>query len=220
MEAKSGIYAITNEVTGKKYIGSSIDTDKRSTQHTRRLRAGTHVNSKLQNAWAKYGESSFTFSVIEVVGDKTQLLKREQHWIDTTNAVAEGYNLTPTAGSILGTKFSDESKRRMSKASTGKAKSPEHVANVAAALKGRKMTDEQRQKMRDAKLGKTFGKRSPEVRQKISAALKGRPMSQEHRQKLADAKRGKQQPPELVAKRVAAIKAAREAERQKQTNPI
>ncbi len=207
-QGHGGIYQILHAASGRAYVGSAVHLGKRQAQHQRALRAGTHRNVKLQRAWGKYGEGAFVFKVLEHVPEPANLLQREQAWIDALDAVAKGFNLTPTAGSILGMKFTDEARRRMSSAATGKTKSPEHVAKVAASLKGRKMTDEQRQKMRDAKLGKTFGPRSPEVGKKISAALKGRPLSDEHRQKLADAKRGKPQHPELVAKRVAAIKAA------------
>lgn len=208
-QCHGGIYQILHAASGKSYVGSAVHLAKRKSQHQRGLRAGNHHNIKLQRAWTKYGEAAFEFIVLEIVQDQAALLVREQAWIDALDAVASGFNLTPTAGSLLGAKFSDETKRRMSSAATGKTKSPEHVAKVAAALRGRKMTDEQRQKMRDAKLGKTFGPRAPEVGKKISAALSGRPLSDEHRQKLSDAKRGKKQPIELVAKRVAAIKAAR-----------
>jgi len=207
-QCHGGVYAILHAASGKSYVGSAVHLGKRHAQHQRMLQAGKHHNVKLQRAWNKYGEGAFVFKVLEHVPEPATLLQREQAWIDALDAVAKGFNLTPTAGSILGMKLTDEAKRRMSSAATGKTKSPEHVANVAAALRGRKMTDEQRQKMRDAKLGKTNGPRSPEVSKKISAALKGRPLSEEHRQKLADAKRGTKQPPELVAKRAAAIKAA------------
>lgn len=210
-QSHGGVYSILHAASGKSYVGSAVHLGKRQAQHQRMLRSGKHHNVKLQRAWDKYGEGAFVFKVLEHVPKPATLLQREQAWIDALDAVAKGFNLTPTAGSILGMRFTEESKRRMSSAATGKTKSPEHVAKVAAALRGRKMTDEQRQKMRDAKLGKTYGPRSPEVGQKISAALKGRPLSEEHRQKLADAKRGKPQPPELVAKRVAAIKAAHAA---------
>lgn len=210
-QCHGGVYSILHAASGKSYVGSAVHLAKRHAQHQRMLRAGKHHNVKLQRAWDKYGEGAFVFKVLEHVPERADLLKREQAWIDGLDAVAKGFNLTPTAGSILGLKFTDESRQRMSLAATGKPKSPEHVANVAASLKGRKMTPEQCQKMRDAKLGKTFGPRAPEVGKKISAALKGRPLSGEHRQKLADAKRGKKQPPELVAKRVASIKATRAA---------
>jgi hypothetical protein len=40
----------------------------------------------LQNAWNKYGEDNFYFSVLELVPDKDKLIEREQYWIDKLNA--------------------------------------------------------------------------------------------------------------------------------------
>ena len=185
MEGSSGIYQIRNLVTDKVYVGSAVHFGRRWSLHKRRLRQQTHHSAKLQNAWNKYGEAHFEFTVLEVVADKGRLLEREQHWLDATNAPTDGMNMSPAAGSLLGAKFSDESRRRMSEAHRGVKKSPEHVENVRKALTGRTMTLEQREKMRVAKMGRKFGKRSPDVGAKISAANKGRKFTDEHRAKLS-----------------------------------
>lgn len=204
----SGIYQILHAADGRVYVGSAVHIGRRWGVHRRRLNAGKHHSAKLQNAWCKYGPQAFSFHVLERVDDKALLLEREQEWIEKTKAAQTGFNVLPTAGSHLGAKHSPETRQRMSEAHAGRPKSPEHAAKVADALRGRRMTDEQRQKMSAAKLGKTFGKRDPAIGQRISAANKGRKLTPEHREKLAAAKRGKKQPPELVAKRAAAIKAA------------
>ena len=202
------IYLIRNTANGKFYVGSAVDVNKRLSQHKRCLRRNAHQNRKLQSAWNKHGETAFTFTVIEEVTDSAALLQREQFWIDTMCAVRFGYNLTPTAGSPLGTRHSDETKRRMSLAHSGKKKTPEHVENVRAALAGRKMTDEQRQKMRDKKLGVKRGPYSAEHRAKISLALTGKEISLESRAKMSLAKIGKKHSPEVRARRGKAISAA------------
>ena len=58
----SGIYKIVNTVNGKKYVGSAVDIKRRWQAHKLRLRKNNHHSPKLQNAWNKHGESSFTFS--------------------------------------------------------------------------------------------------------------------------------------------------------------
>lgn len=73
----SGIYKIENTVNGKFYIGSSYNLHKRYRQHLLALRNGRHINSKLQSSWSKHGESSFIFSVIELVLDISLLIKQE-----------------------------------------------------------------------------------------------------------------------------------------------
>jgi group I intron endonuclease len=91
---KSGIYKITNEVTGKFYIGSSKDVDFRWIIHTRHLKANTHCNPKLQHSWNFYGEDKFTFMVLERVSTD-QLFIREQYYLDTFKPFVRGlgYNI-------------------------------------------------------------------------------------------------------------------------------
>lgn len=179
-DSRSGIYKIERTSDGKAYVGSAISLSRRKITHWRDLRRGNHVNRKLQNAWNKYGEGAFAFFVLEFVEDKSRLIEREQVWIEQLGSAKVGFNLAPAAGSILGMKFSAESRDRMSLAAKGKAKSAAHVAAVTAALKGRKMTPEQCEKMRIAKLGKKMGPRLPEWRAKIAAGHKGQILTPEH----------------------------------------
>src|SRR6185295_18629845 len=68
--------------------------------HRRRLRQKTHHNIHLQQAWNKYGEEKFEFSVLELVEVST-LLQVEQTWIDKTGCADRkiGFNIFPLAGS-------------------------------------------------------------------------------------------------------------------------
>ena len=80
----SGIYKIVNKVNGKYYVGSSNDMCSkfgRWYQHKKRLIKNTHINEHLQNAWNKYGESNFEFSIVEQC-DIDQLLMIEQKYLD------------------------------------------------------------------------------------------------------------------------------------------
>lgn len=97
---KSGIYKITNEITGKFYIGSTKDIDWRWHVHKHDLRAGTHCNPKLQHSWNFYGEDKFSFMVLEEVeSDQQKLFEREQYYLDTFKPYIRGmgYNISPTA---------------------------------------------------------------------------------------------------------------------------
>lgn len=67
-----GIYAIVNKVNGYRYVGQATDMNKRTRDHIRKLEAGTHRTSKkrlLQEAWQKFGSSSFEIVVLEIVAD-------------------------------------------------------------------------------------------------------------------------------------------------------
>lgn len=79
---KSGVYIITNTVTGECYIGSSVNVEKRLTQHRYMLRLGRHHSRLLQSAWNQRIEDDFTFDILEIVPDLTQLVNTEQHYLD------------------------------------------------------------------------------------------------------------------------------------------
>ena len=66
-EPKPAIYAITNIVTGKKYIGGATYVSQRFYEHKNQLRNGKHNNKSLQEDWVKYGEDSFSFEILEFV---------------------------------------------------------------------------------------------------------------------------------------------------------
>lgn len=78
---KSGVYLIYCLASGKSYIGSSRRIYRRWHEHRNTLRRGKSTCRGLQSAWAKYGEDSFTFSIIEEC-PVDQLEEREQHHVD------------------------------------------------------------------------------------------------------------------------------------------
>ena len=93
-----GIYVIRNTISGKVYVGSSINPKKRWREHRCNLRQGKHHAPLLQRAWDARGESAFTFEVIETVHTKAEMVCREQYWIDTLESFgSKGYNATGEA---------------------------------------------------------------------------------------------------------------------------
>lgn len=99
MIIKSGIYCIKCIPTTKIYIGSSKDTQSRWISHRGDLRGNRHYNTYLQNAWNKYGEKNFEFSVMEEVNNLDLLIEREQWWLDNTGCCNKetGFNQSKTA---------------------------------------------------------------------------------------------------------------------------
>lgn len=109
-----GVYEWYNRTTCKSYIGSSIDLKQRESKHIRQLRANKHTNGHLQNAFNKYGESSFEFRVIQET-TKAELREVEQFWIDFYNATNSdvGYNILKVAGTSTGYKHTETSLVKM-----------------------------------------------------------------------------------------------------------
>lgn len=105
----TGVYMFKNILNDKVYIGSTTMTFKRRMEHhVWSLRSGIHKNSHFQNAWNKYGEDLFEFSIIEIC-EKDKCLEREQYYLDTllfandfisgdkTKFLTLSYNINPLA---------------------------------------------------------------------------------------------------------------------------
>ena len=63
------VYKIQCEKDGRFYIGASINSHKRKLEHFNDLRKNKHHNIFLQRAFNKYGEESFSYTVLETFED-------------------------------------------------------------------------------------------------------------------------------------------------------
>ncbi len=196
------IYTIRCTANGKVYVGSAVDINRRWKEHRHELRNNKHYNQRLQRAWNKYGESAFVFEVVETC-KPSEILLREQHWIDVLRAADKkyGFNILPKAYSHLGAKrpsgtgakistalkargirpvqpphyrHSEETRRKISAVQKGRKHSPETIEKRASKLRGRKQSPEHSEKVRLANLGK---RRSPESRKKMSESQRNVPRS-------------------------------------------
>ena len=160
-----GVYLIRCAVNGKVYVGSAASSiENRWRQHRHDLRQGKHKNLPLQNAWRKYGEQAFEWSVLENCPNELAE-NREQWYVDTyINAGMALYNIrTKVVGSNLGHKFgkrdkpmSAETRAKISTAQKGRKHTPEQIAKHNDAIRGREHTPEHR-----AKVSKPFTVVSP-----------------------------------------------------------
>lgn len=119
IDRRMGIYSITCNESGAVYIGSACNFFRRWKRHLNELNCGKHLNTHLQRAWDKYGCEGFTWSIVEVVNAKEDLLPTEQRWLDhlfTTISPDQRFNMCRVAGSHLGIKRSAETRARMSEA--------------------------------------------------------------------------------------------------------
>jgi len=109
-----GIYKITHRITGKAYIGQSIDILNE--------RWKSHINfaqdkkkwQVIKKALYKHGITKFTFEVLEECS-KEDLNDREIYWISYFNTVSPaGYNLTSGGGGLQNP--SEETRKKLSEA--------------------------------------------------------------------------------------------------------
>ena len=77
-----GIYAIVHVPSNVGYIGSANNLQRRFKEHKTSLRKGSHHSQHLQNAWNKYGESSFEFRCLTAVDDARYARELEQALLD------------------------------------------------------------------------------------------------------------------------------------------
>lgn len=179
MPKSPGIYKITNLVTGQIYIGSSSNVYNRIHTHKKCLRKNTHENKRLQNSWNKYNEDSFVFELVEEC-EIDKIIEREQYYIDSLNPF---YNICRVAGSCIGVKHTEETRKRMSDSKKGKP----------SPRKGTKHTEESLKRMSEVKKGIPSARKgtkcSEESKKKMreSAKKRDRNYSQETRQKLSEA---------------------------------
>ena len=90
----SGVYKITNNITGDFYIGSSKDIKLRWANHRSPSKWKLRPGMKLYQAFIKYGLGNFIFEVLEETAD---LKECEQYWIEKlkpsyNNSWAKGWN--------------------------------------------------------------------------------------------------------------------------------
>lgn len=80
----SGVYSLTNVVSGCRYVGSSIDIAQRWAGHRAAFRGGSVcVNQRLGVALQVDGIDAFAVDLLEVVEpDDTALEAAEQRWIE------------------------------------------------------------------------------------------------------------------------------------------
>ena len=89
----TGIYKITNIVTGECYIGQAIDTASRWSEHAKcGLGIDTPAGNKLYKAMQEYGLQSFSWELLEKC-DRAELNEKERYYISLYDSVNYGYNI-------------------------------------------------------------------------------------------------------------------------------
>lgn len=193
------IYNILSQTKPERiYIGSAISFYKRKCEHLSDLRSNKHHSQLLQRHFNKYGENDLIFGIVKEVYDKNNLIAEEQYYIDILNPI---FNMCKVAGSTLGFRHTEKTKKQMSEIRMGKKRddykmSDKHKMAISMAQTGRKATPETRQKLRDARfknrhlfIGK---KHKTESIEKMRNAKLGKRKSDETKIKMSKARTGKE----------------------------
>lgn len=191
------IYRITCVVTGKFYIGSTVNKAQRWARHRRQLRDGTHPNKHMAQAWVKHGEDAFIFEVLEEVANPADLFAAEQKYLDEHAGKDYCFNWSLFAGAPMRGKFGAEA------SNYGRVFGPEMRAKLSAAMSGKnhpnwgkQLPESTRLKIKEANKRNPWKgvKHTPEAIAKIAAASRGRPVSEETRAKRSAALKGREIP--------------------------
>jgi group I intron endonuclease len=209
----SGIYRIRCLANGKVYIGSAVDFAERWRVHVYELDRGKHHSRYLQRAWNKHGPDGFVFEVIEYA-DQPVLIEREQWHLDNAQACnpRHGYNTSPTAGSQLGFKHSEETRAAYSEARKGRVVTPETKARIRAKHLGRVFSPETKAKMKAARRNKPLSPAQEEVVKGLAelsrskTGLPGPRHTDDAKAKMAAAQHRRYQDPEIRQKMIDAAR--------------
>ncbi|SER36178.1 MULTISPECIES: GIY-YIG nuclease family protein [Pseudomonas] len=205
-----GLYKITSP-SGKMYIGSSANIQKRINEHRGHFARGDHYNAKLRYAARKYGAQAMQFDIV-LLCERETLRDLEQLAI---NHIQPEYNIEVTVAKVLHDFWKDPEWRKRNsqrcavqnrerwkdpeyraaqlKIMSCQAQCPERRASAAERLKARWLDEEYRQKMA-VQSGKIFKRlfADPEYREKHSrrqsalmrSRLENSPSFREHLAKI------------------------------------
>lgn len=131
-----GIYYIVDKESGRTYVGSARNIERRWYRHRSSLRAGRHHSRHLQRVFDKRGEENLEFSIAEVC--------ESVHLLSCEDAHLQRFV-------CAGTELNGRKEARAGGTRRGQKNSAEHNAKISAAQKGkprthrkREWTDEQR----------------------------------------------------------------------------
>jgi len=151
-----GVYRITNTITDRVYIGSSVDINRRIKEHSYKLSMGRHANVHLQSSWNKHGAAAFIFEPLLECSVETRA-EREQRFVDAyVLHDLPIYNQQASAESRegFGFKHSEETKYKIGLAHRGKIVLESTRKKISDAAKGRVVSTKTREKLRIAGCGR------------------------------------------------------------------
>lgn len=204
LKAEAGIYMILCVPNNKAYVGQSSSIKRRWSEHRKYLRHNKHPNDYLQKCWNKYGESSFLFSVLdnsppneeleakycEMIDEELRLNVRgftpaTRHSEETKLKISLANKgkrpaqktLDACRNKNLGSKHTEEHKRKISSSLKGRVCSPETKAKISSANKKTVVSENQKALLSKIHTGNSYAlgyRHSEEAKKKMSEAKLGR----------------------------------------------
>lgn len=157
---KGYIYKLTCTITGKVYIGKTIDINRRMAQHSKITSKYSH---HLANAIKKYGIDNFKEEIIfEVEAEdravlNTTLSNAEKSYIEQYDSYRNGYNSTIGGEGTGGFHWLESSKKKLSeslKKFFESAKGKAQIGHTISCIKNREVSKETREKIGKGNKGK------------------------------------------------------------------
>ncbi len=153
------IYCIRNPISGKEYIGQTIQELSKRIDHHKWRSTLEATNSAITAAIHKYGWGNFEVEVICECNTQEELDSMELSHIEKRSTISpRGYNLRAGGNGRGG--CSDETRERISQAKKGVKLSVPHRRSLSEAHKGNRWSEEHRRKASRFMKGK---KLSPEA---------------------------------------------------------
>lgn len=190
------IYLIQNKINLKLYIGQTKSLNKRWSCYKCAAKILPKRPQIINRAMNKYGIDNFSYIELESFKDQVNADEAEEFWIQyfQTRNSEFGYNLKPGGKVVSGWHHIEETKQKISKATTIQMSNPINRENI-----GKFVSERNKIKPIKAWLGKTF---TEEHCERLSISHKGldnhqigRKHSEETKEKMRLAKIGKKRGP-------------------------
>lgn len=180
------IYITTNNLNGKRYVGShegEIDDSY--------LGSGKFLLRTIK----KYGRENFQRQILEICDKEKNLLLEEKYINELNTLQPNGYNISPKGGHQSNHSISESTKEKMSISKIGKKRKPfseDHKRKIGEGNKGKivKHSEEAKRKMSESHKGLHHNK---ETKEKISKSCKGksgRSLTKEEKEHLKTVMKG------------------------------
>ena len=143
---KSGIYIIRCTLNDMVYVGATCSQFRyRKQDHFSKLKNNKH-RKQIQSDYNEYGKDFFVFEIVKIESDERHIKDLEIEMIEYYKNMDKCYNIYD-GGEVVGTKLSDDTKRKMSESRKGKKLSEYQKKILREYNLNKKLTKEQKENL-------------------------------------------------------------------------